>query len=104
MRHHRAHALRHRYGRAEGSDEWMVRFVHKISPSDKDVMGPVHIPASAFSDRKTLGVALRKVKVLGAGGSIRSFRTEGDKVVVFPTMPGLTTYWHAIILTHAGSI
>jgi hypothetical protein len=96
----RRHAVRR--GRSSG-DLWMVRYVHKISPSEKDVMGPVHIPGGAFADRKTLGAALRKVKVLDAGASVRSFRTEGNKVVVFPSMPGLTTYWHAIVLTHERS-
>jgi hypothetical protein len=84
--------------------EWMVRFVHKISPSPKDVMGPVSIPDSAFADSKTLGAALRRAGVLEAGARVRHFRTEGDKVVVFPTMPGSTTYWHSIILTHAGEV
>jgi len=94
---------RRRRGHSEGGDMWMVRYIHKISPSDKDVMGPVHIPGGAFSDRKKLGAALRKVKVMMTGASIRSFRTEGNRVVVFPIAPGLTTYWHSIILTHEGS-
>jgi hypothetical protein len=84
--------------------EWMVRYVHKISPSPKDVAGPVIIPDSAFADSKKLGAALRKAGVLAAGARVRHFRTEGDKVVVFPTMPGSTTYWHSIILTHAGEV
>lgn len=94
--------LRHRYGHSGGSDSYMVRYVHKISPSDKDVMGPVHVPAGAFSNSKTLGAALRKVGVLMAGARVRNFRAEGEKVVIFPSAPGLTTYWHAIILTPAG--
>jgi hypothetical protein len=91
------------HGHSEGGDTWMVRYVHKISPSDKDVMGPVHIPGGAFSDRKKLGAALRKAKVMMAGTSIRSFRTEGNRVIVFPSAPGMTTYWHSIILTHEGA-
>ena len=99
----RRRTLRRRYGRAEGSDTWMVRYVHKILPSDKDVMGPVHISGGAFSNRKTLGAALRKAKVMMTGASVRSFRAEGNRVVVFPSAPGLTTYWHSIILTHEGT-
>ena len=93
-------AVRDSRVREDGGDQWMVRYVHKISPSDRDTMGPVTIPNNAFSDSKTLGTALRRAKVLGSGAKVRSFRTEGDKVVVFPSMPGLTTYWHSIILTH----
>jgi hypothetical protein len=83
------------------NDQYMARYVHKISPRDTDVEGPFTIPGNAFSDRKTLGAALRKAKVISSGASVRSFRVEGEKIVVFPTMPGLTTYWHSIILTPA---
>lgn len=95
--------LRRRYGRSSGGESgmYMVRYVHKISPSSKDVAGPVHISGSAFSNSKTLGAALRKVGVLMAGARVRSFRTEGNQVVIFPSAPGLTTYWHSIILTPA---
>jgi hypothetical protein len=86
--------------RESSGDQWMVRYVHKISPSDKDTMGPVTIPNGAFSDSKSLGAALRRAKVLGSGAQVRSFRVEGDKVVVFPSMPGMTTYWHSVVLTH----
>lgn len=80
-----------------------VRFVHKISPRDTDVMpAPVVIPDSAFSDRKTLGKALREAKVMLSGCSVTGFRVEGNKIVVFPCCPGLTTYWHSIILTDTG--
>lgn len=79
-----------------------VRYVHKISPSAKDVHPDVEINADAFSNSKTLAKALRKAGVLGTGARIRNFRVEGDKVVVFPTMPGLTTYWHSVILTCKG--
>lgn len=97
----RGRALRRRYGRADaGGDMWMVRYVHKISPSDKDVKGPVHIPGGAFSNKNTLGAALRKAGVMGSGEPVKSFRVEGDKVVVFPG--GRPQIWHAIVLTHAG--
>jgi hypothetical protein len=79
---------------------WMVRYVHKVSPSSKDVMGPVAISDGAFSDSKKLGAALRKSKVMMAGARVAHFRVEGDKVIVFPFVPGMTTYWHSIVLTH----
>jgi hypothetical protein len=88
---------------AEHSDEWMVRYVHKISPSNQDVKGPITIPGGAFSNSKMLGAALRRAGVLAPGAQVRSFRVEGDKVVVFPSLPGSTTYWHSIILTNADS-
>lgn len=81
----------------------MVRYVHKISPSDKDVAGPIHLSAGDLASKKTLGAALRKQRILMNGASIRSFRTEaGGKIVTFPSMPGMTTYWHAIVLTPVG--
>jgi hypothetical protein len=63
-------------------------------------MGPVSIPDGAFSNRNTLGAALRKSGVMMRGARVNHFRVEGDKVIVFPSVPGLTTYWHSIILTH----
>lgn len=80
-----------------------VRYVHKISPRDSDTHPDVEINANAFSNRNTLAKALRKTGVLDAGARVRNFRVEGDKVVVFPTMPGLTTYWHSVILTCRGN-
>jgi len=79
--------------------KYMIRYVHKISPRPTDTMGPVEIPDNAFSNRNTLGAALRKAGVLMRGASIRSFRVEGIKIVAFPSAPGLTTYWHSIIIT-----
>lgn len=89
--------------------KFMVKFVHKISPSDKDVTGPVEIPNEAFKDKKSLGAALRKIpskidypgqsRILMSGESVRSFRQEGDnKIVVFPQS---SSVWHAIVLTEA---
>jgi hypothetical protein len=72
-----------------------VRFVHKISPRDSDVSGPIEVGGGAFSDRKTLAATLRKAKVLGAGERLRTFRVEGDRVVAFPDR-GI---WHSIVLT-----
>jgi len=81
----------------------MVRYVHKISPSDKDVAGPIHLSAGDFKDKKTLGAALRRQRILMSGGSVQQFRLEASgRVVAFPSVPGLTTYWHSIILTPVG--
>jgi hypothetical protein len=88
---------------------WKVRYVHKISPSPKDTGPIVSIPDESFADRNKLGSALRKAKVLARGARVNHFRVEGDtrafpgtfsQVTVFPSMPGMTTYWHAIVLTH----
>lgn len=93
-----SHRLRKRYGRSAGGDGmFMARFVHKISPSDKDVKGPVHIRGGAFSNRNTLSKAFRDAGLLLPGGRLSSFRVEGEKVVAFP----MKSIWHAIILTPA---
>jgi hypothetical protein len=78
---------------------YSVRYVHKVAPSEKDVGPDVVVPAGAFADSRKLGQALRTLGVLLPGARVRSFRTDGDKVVVFPVLPGLSTYWHAVVLT-----
>jgi hypothetical protein len=75
-----------------------VRFIHKISPRDTDTAS-ADLPDSAFSDRKTLGAALRKAQILPGGTRLFSYRTEGDKVIAFPC----GSIWHSIILTHEGN-
>ena len=77
---------------------YSVRYVHKVSPRDTDVGPAVEIPAGAFADRNKLGKALRALGVMMKGCRVSGFRVERDKVVVFPVCPGLSTYWHAIIL------
>lgn len=78
-----------------------VRYIHKISPSDKDVVTGIRLQDSAFQDRKTLARGLRDAGVLSSGDRIREFRTEttkeGTRVVCFPT--GSCMIWHSIILT-----
>lgn len=82
-----------------------VRFVHKIAPSDKDTGSRISLSEMALTDRKTLGAALRKAKVLIKGGAIQQWRIEtGGRVVVFPSAPGMTTYWHSIILSPIGDL
>lgn len=78
---------------------YSVRYVHKISPSPNDVRGEVLLPDSAFSDKRMLARYLRETGVMLKGTCIRDMRVEGDRVVVFPLCPGLSTYWHSIILT-----
>lgn len=82
--------------------KWSVRYVHKVSSSSKDVGPTVELSDNAFSNRNTLAAALRKKHVLMAGARVRDFRVEANRVVVFPSMPGMTTYWHSVILTHEG--
>jgi hypothetical protein len=82
--------------------KYHVRFVHKIAPRDYDV-SECELPDGAFADRNTLAKTLRACRVLCKGARVREMRVEGDKIVVFPTVPGLTTYWHAVILTPAKS-
>lgn len=76
-----------------------VNYTHQVKPSASDVGPDVNLPGGCWSDRNTLGKALRQAGVLAAGARLTSFRTEGDKVHCFPSMPGLTTYWHCITLT-----
>ena len=76
-----------------------VRYVHKISPRDTDTHADVIIAGNAFSNRNTLAAELRRLGVLIAGARIREMRIEGDKVVIFSTVSGMTIYWHSVILT-----
>jgi hypothetical protein len=80
---------------------FMVRYFHKISPNPKDVAGPIGLPESSLHDKTKLGAALRKTGTLMAGARVNLMRSEGEKIVLFPSAPGLTTYWHSIVLTPA---
>lgn len=77
-----------------------VRYVHKISPSAKDVHPDVTLPSGAFSNRNTLAKALRRAGVLTSGVRVGNFRVEGDKVIAFPM--GRFNIWHSVILTCDG--
>lgn len=81
-----------------------TRYTHQIAhakdPAADD--GPeVTLTAADLADKKKLGAALRKQGVILTGARVESFRVEndGDKIVIFPKMPGLTTYHHAITFT-----
>lgn len=77
-----------------------THYVHKISNPNGPTPGDdVVLSDSAFSDRNTLGKALREAGVMLKGARVSSFRVEGDRTLVFPVCPGLTTYHHCIILT-----
>lgn len=78
---------------------YAVRYVHKVSPNAADTRDDVEIRDGAFSNRKTLGKALRDAGVMMSGCRVDTFRVEDNRVVVFPICPGLSTYWHAIVLT-----
>jgi len=83
--------------------EYTTRYVHKVATSSKDVGDNVSLDTRDLADRKTLGAALRKARILIKGGTVREYRAERDgRIVAFPTCPGLTTYWHSIILTPIG--
>lgn len=119
MKRRRGRALRRRYGHADAAGgTYMVKYVHKISPSEKDVAGPIHLSANDLKDRKSLAAALRRQKILMTGGTMRfgekqehslklgpgetvkQFRIEaGGKIVVFP---GGKSLWWSIILTPMG--
>ena len=73
---------------------YQVRYVHKISPSDKDVAGPIELTLKDLASRTALGAALRRARILAHGDSLKDFRIEKDRVVVFPK----ASIWHSIIL------
>lgn len=80
---------------------YSVRYVHKIAPRDTDVGPQVRIASVDLLSKSSLARSLRDQKAIGAGARVRDFRVEdgGARIVVFPTMPGTTTYWHSIIMT-----
>ena len=77
---------------------YSVRYVHKIAPSDKDTGPSVELADGAFAGSRELGKALRTAGVLMPGARVATFRSEADRVLVFPIKPGLTTYWHCVVL------
>jgi hypothetical protein len=81
---------------------YKTRFIHKISPSEKDVGPDVELSPLDLQDRRKLGAVLRRARVLQAGQSIADYRIETNKIVVFPKeTAGSTTGWWSIILTLA---
>ena len=83
------------------STRYSTEYVHKISNARGRTLGPhVQLSPSDLHSTGALASALRKAKVLVQRGRIREMRREaGGRIVVFPTVPEMTTYWHSIILT-----
>ena len=96
-----------RFLRNDPATRYSVRFIHKVGGVPALASAPIEIQPEAFTDRKTLGAALRAASVSGvpypgqsrvlmAGESVREFREErGSGTVVFPR----SKIWHSIILT-----
>lgn len=76
-----------------------TRYVHKISPSEKDVGPTVDLSPTDIESRTKLAAALRRARVLTHGDAIKSFRFEDDRIIVFPQ----TSIWHSIILHLPGT-
>jgi hypothetical protein len=76
-----------------------TRYVHKISPKDTDVGNPVDLSPKDLESKSALAAALRKSRILPAGGKINSFRIEQDRILVFPQ----ASIWHSIILHLPGT-
>lgn len=76
-----------------------TRYVHKISPSDKDVGKPVDVEPADLTSRTKLAAALRNAGVLSRGDTIKSFRFEDDRIIVFPQ----ASIWHSIVLHLPGT-
>jgi hypothetical protein len=75
---------------------YQARYVHKISPSAKDIApDPVVLTLEDLSSRTKLAAALRRARILSHGGRVDSYRIENDRVVVFPQK----SIWHSIIFS-----
>jgi len=76
-----------------------TRYVHKISPSEKDVGPTVDLAPTDLESKTKLAAALRRARVLSHGDAIKSFRFEDDRIIVFPQ----ASIWHSIILHLPGT-
>jgi hypothetical protein len=87
-----------RRGASNMTTSYTVTFVHPIAGSCPDATIKCNtIPDGAFSNRQTLGKALRDRGIMFSGQAVRNFRVEGNKTVVFPDRaPG---GWYSITLT-----
>ena len=74
-----------------------TRYVHKISPSEKDVGPTVDLSPTDLESKPKLAAALRRARVLE--GAIEDFRIEKNRIVVFPK----ASIWHSIILHLPGT-
>jgi hypothetical protein len=80
---------------------YSVSFVHKIASLPTDVGPDVSLPPLPLENKRELGRILRDAGVLAPGARVQDVRSDGDRVMIFPTLPGVTTYWHSVILTLA---
>lgn len=82
--------------------KFKTRYVHQIAPRDTDVGPDVEIGHDDLTSMTKLAAKLRRARVLDSGARIREMRVDNQgRIVVFPSMPGMTTYWHSVILTPA---
>ncbi len=85
-----------------------VRYVHKVATSSRDTHPPIDLDESTLASKTTIAAALRASGVMMRGSRVTEFRVKRDdngptEIVVFPAMPGMTTYWHSIIMTREAS-
>ena len=74
-----------------------TRYVHKISPSEKDIGKPIDLSPTDLESKTKLAAALRRAGIID--GAVDSFRIEKDRVVVFPK----GSIWHSILLHRPGT-
>jgi hypothetical protein len=78
---------------------YQVNYIHPISNKGGATLGrDVCLSDSDFADRKALAKVLRESGTLATGTRIVEMRTDGDRTIIFPRCPGMTTYWHAVTL------
>jgi hypothetical protein len=85
----------------ETKTEYSVRFVHKVSSRPQDADGThVWLTPADLANKNALAKALRDQRALVPGARVREYRVQGNGacVVAFPVLPGLTTYWHSLLL------
>lgn len=71
------------------------RYVHKIAPRDTDTGPQASLTKGDLTNRRALGAALRRAKILASGERLTDYRVEaGSRVVAFPA----ASIWHSIIL------
>lgn len=85
--------------RYDGRMRYKTRYVHAINPSARDVGPDVELDRADVASSRSLAGALRRAGVLRAGARVTSYRVDrGGGIVLFPKLPGSTTYWHAVRL------
>ncbi len=78
---------------------YIVRLVHKISPSDKDVQ-EVQLDPEKLNRTKDIAAELRRTQILLKGQRLIGWRyTLAREIVAFPA----ASIWHSIIITEKAS-